>query len=86
MAIITRDRYLAGTHNAVSDDSGQKYKRKDMKLTWDNKLVGADEWEPKQPQLNIRPRTDRPAITNQTRTEDSPTTLLDPPYDPAGGV
>lgn len=80
MGIVRTDRYVAGTHNSVSDDSGQKYKRKDMKLTWDNKLVGADEWYPKQPQLLIRPRADRPAVTDQTRTESAPTNLLDPPF------
>ena len=86
MGIIRRDRYVKGTHNSVSDDSGQKYKRKDMRLTWDNLLVGIDEWYPKQPQLIIRPRPDRPAVTNQTRTEDTPTTMLDPAFDPSGGV
>jgi hypothetical protein len=86
MGIIRRDRYVKGTHNSVSDDSAQKYKRKDMRLTWDNKLVGIDEWEPKQPQLTIRPRPDRPAVTNQTRTEDTPTAMELPAFDPSGGV
>lgn len=78
MGIIRRDYYQKGTHNSVSDDSGQKYKRSDMLLTWDNLLVGKDEYYEKQPQLLIRPRSDRPAITNQTRTENTPTNLLDP--------
>lgn len=67
MFIRGRSKYIKGTHNALSDDSGQKYKRKDMRLTWDNKLVGVDEWEPKQPQLTIRPRPDSPAVRDQTR-------------------
>jgi len=86
MGIITRDYFKKGTHNSVSDDSGQKYKRSDMRLTWDNKLVGVDEYEPKQPQLTIRPRSDRPAVTNQTRTEDTPTAMELPAFDPSGGV
>ena len=86
MGIIRRDRYVKGSHNAISDDSGQKYKRKNMKLTWDNKLVGIDEWYPKHPQLIIRPRRDDPGIKNQTRTEDRNDTLLDPPFNPAGSV
>lgn len=69
MSIIKKDRYIKGTHNAVSDFSGQKYKRKDMRFTWDRKLVGADEWEPKQPQIMIRGRDERIAVSNGTRTQ-----------------
>jgi hypothetical protein len=86
MGMITKDRYVKGTHNAVSDLSGQKYKRCDMRLTWDNLLVGKDEWEPKHPQLILRPRPDRPAITNQTRTQSADPALELSAYDPAGGV
>lgn len=83
MGIIRRDYYKKGDHNAISDDSAQKYKRSDMRLTWDGKLVGKDEWYPKHPQLTIRPIPDRPAITNQTRTQDSPTNLLAPSFNPS---
>lgn len=83
MGIIRRDYYKKGDHNAISDDSAQKYKRSDMRLTWDGKLVGKDEWYPKHPQLTIRPIPDRPAITNQTRTQDSPTNLLVPSFNPS---
>lgn len=86
MGLIRRDRYVKGDHNAISDYSGQKYKRRDMRLTWDNNLVGIDEWEPKQPQLTIRPPVDRPAITNQTRTQNPDETLSVPPFDPTGSV
>lgn len=86
MAIITKDFYKKGSHNSLSDYSGQKYKRSDMRLTWDNKLVGIDEWEAKHPQLTIRPRPDRPAITDQTRVSGQTETLLDPPFDPTGSV
>ena len=86
MGFIRRDRYVKGSHNSISDDSGQKYKRKDMRLTWDNKLVGTDEWYPKQPQLTIRPRPDDPAVKNQTRTQDLNEVLIDPTFNPAGQV
>ena len=86
MGIIRRNFYKPGSHNSVSDDSGQKYKRSDMRLTWDNKLVGKDEWYAKQPQLELRPRQDRPGVRNQTRTESTDFVNLDPPYNPAGGV
>jgi len=83
---IQSDRYVKGTHNAISDDSGQKYKRCDMRMTWDGRLVGKDEWEPKESQLTIRPGSDDPSVKNETRTQNVPTNLLDPPFDPSGGV
>lgn len=86
MAIITRNYYKKGTHNAISDLSGQKYKRSDMRLTWDNKLVGVDEWEEKHPQLIIRPRIDRPAIKDQTRTQGEDAPMTAPTFDPSGAV
>ncbi|MAC51142.1 MAG: hypothetical protein CME31_01215 [Gimesia sp.] len=86
MAIVRVDRYVMGTHNSISDLSGQKYKRKDMRLQWNNLLVGIDEWSPKQPQLTIRARRDSPSIKNQTRTQDQTETLLDPTFNPAGEV
>lgn len=85
MGLIKKDRFILGDYNSVSDYSGQKYKRSDMKLTWDNFLVGKEEWDPKQPQLTIRPRTDRSAITMQTRTQGEDPGLLDPTFDPASG-
>ena len=84
--IIRKDRYVKGTHNAISDLSGQKYKRKDMRLTWDNLLVGIDEWEEKHPQLIIRAHEDRTAVLNQTRTQDRTETLDLPVFDPTGKV
>jgi hypothetical protein len=86
MGIIRRDYYKRGDHNSISDQSGQKYKRGDMKLQWDGLLVGIDEYDPKHPQLTLRPPREDISVKNQTRTEDPPTNLLDPPYDPAGGV
>jgi|APSaa5957512535_1039671.scaffolds.fasta_scaffold343947_2 hypothetical protein len=86
MGIVRRDRYVKGTHNSVSDDSGQKYKRSDMRLTWDNKLVGKDEYYEKQPQLTIRPRPDSPSIKNQTRTQGQTETLEVPSFNPEGQV
>ena len=36
----------------ICDISGFRYRLRDMKMTWDGFLVGPDQWEPKQPQLN----------------------------------
>lgn len=86
MGIIRgRSRYRKGDHNSLSDFSGQKYKRSAMRLTWDGKLVGKNEWEKKETQLIIRPRIDRPAITDQTRTDDQDEVLLDTPFFPGSG-
>jgi len=38
----------------ISDRSGFKYRLNDMKKEWTGMLVGKDEYEPKQPQLNPR--------------------------------
>ena len=42
----------------ISDDSGQKFKRSEMRKTWDNKWVHCSEWEPRQPQDFINARSD----------------------------
>ena len=36
----------------ISDRSGFRYRLKDMRLEWNGFLVGADEYEPKHPQLS----------------------------------
>lgn len=49
----------------ISDRSGFKYRLKDMRLEWNGLLVGKDEWEEKQPQLNpIRATPDPQALRN----------------------
>tara|TARA_R100001015_G_C4586600_1_gene142484 strand:- start:715 stop:1014 length:300 start_codon:yes stop_codon:yes gene_type:complete len=40
---------------AISDRSGFRYKYKDMRKEWNGSLVGKDEFEPKQPQLEPFP-------------------------------
>jgi len=42
------DKYAMG----ISDRSGAAYRMKDMRKEWTGALVGKDEWEAKQPQLN----------------------------------
>ena len=85
MSLIKRDRFVLGDYNCISDYSGQKYKRSGMRLTWDNFLVGKEEWDPKQPQLTIRPHEDRSAVTRQTRTQGDDPALLAPTFDPSVG-
>lgn len=60
-----------GTHNAISDLSGFEYKRFDMLKTWDGLLVGKDEFDPKQPQIDIRPRSDRQSVDDARPEQDN---------------
>jgi hypothetical protein len=61
VGIITRDYYKRGNWNATSDLDGMKRKSGDMCMQWNNLWVGAEEWSPKQPQQDLRPRPDNPA-------------------------
>jgi len=63
VGIIRRDWYKRGAWNAVSDLDGMKRKSSDMKMQWNNLWVGTEEWSPKQPQQEIKPRPDHPART-----------------------
>jgi len=48
-------RYASGKHAlGISDRSGRAYKLKDMVKEWNGLLVGKDEYESKQPQLEPR--------------------------------
>ena len=58
----------------ISDRSGQRYKLRNMKREWNNLLVGRDEWEKKQPQLEPRrvhadPQALRDARPDRTEKE-----------------
>jgi len=57
-----KNRLILGDYNVISDRSGQKLKRSQCKFTWDGLLVGIDEWEPKQPQLDIKGRDEQIAV------------------------
>jgi hypothetical protein len=72
MARYASDEYALG----ISDRSGVAYRMKDMRKEWTGMLVGSDEWESKQPQLdtpkfiadpqalrNARPDRTEPAVT-----------------------
>ena len=50
MSKFSTGKYALG----ISDRSGFVYRLNDMKLEWTGSLVGADEWEKKQPQLDPR--------------------------------
>ncbi len=58
----SKNRFISGDYNVISDRSGQKLKRSKCRFTWDGLLVGKDEWEPKQPQLDIKGRDEQIAV------------------------
>ena len=58
---------FASNKNAygICDITGFRYKLKEMKMTWDGKLVGPDQYDAKHPQLDRRPiALDAQAIKN----------------------
>ena len=75
-----RNRFVPGDHNVISDISGQKFKRSEMRFNWKGQLVHtATEFEEKHPQIDIRGRTEHIAIINGTRTQSEDPPLLNPP-------
>ena len=49
----------------ISDRSGFRYRLRDMRKEWNGLLVGKDEWEAKQPQLEpLRATPDPQALRN----------------------
>lgn len=75
-----RNRFISGDHNVISDISGQKFKRSEMRFNWKGQLVhAATEWEPKHPQIDIRGRKEQIAVTDGTRTQGDDPGLLNPP-------
>jgi hypothetical protein len=73
-------RYASGKHAlGISDRSGRAYKITNMMLEWNGSLVGSDEYESKQPQLQPRRvRADPQAlrISRPARTEPAVEVLL----------
>ena len=73
-------RYASGKHAlGISDRSGRAYKLTNMILEWNGYLVGRDEYESKQPQLQPRRvRADPQAlrISRPARTEPAVEVLL----------
>jgi len=72
-----RNFYRKGDNNVISDDSGQKFKRSQMRKNWKNQIVAMDEWEPKHPQLTIKPRAEKIAVRDaRTQGEDAPVAIV----------
>ena len=75
MARFASAKYSKG----ISDRSGFAYRKRDMRKEWTGMLVGKDEWEAKQPQLNpVKAPAEPQAIRDPRpdRTEPAVTVLL----------
>jgi hypothetical protein len=76
MARYASNKYAMG----ISDRSGFAYRLRDMRKEWTGMLVGKDEWEAKQPQLEVvRTPADPQALRDPRpdRTEPAVTVLLE---------
>jgi hypothetical protein len=54
--------FVLGDWNIVSDVTGLVFKASETTETWDNLRVERAQFDPKQPQLEIRARQDKPAV------------------------
>ena len=55
----------------ICDITGFRYKLRDMKFTWDGLLVGPDQWSPKHPQLDPKPKPVDPEALKNARPDTS---------------
>jgi hypothetical protein len=53
------DKYQHGTHNAICDTCGFKYKASQLRMTWDGFFVCDPCWEPRHPQDFVRGKVDK---------------------------
>ena len=67
-------KFASGKNSyAISDRSGFRYQYKLMKKEWNGLLVGKDEWEAKQPQLEpLRATPDPQALRNPRPEQNIP--------------
>ena len=66
---------FASNKNAygICDITGFRYKRKDMKKTWDGLIVGPDQWDAKHPQLQPSAPPSEPEAIKDARPDPNDT-------------
>jgi|TARA_R110002124_G_scaffold60910_1_gene166959 hypothetical protein len=66
---------FASNKNAygICDITGFRYKRKDMKKTWDGLIVGPDQWDAKHPQLQPSAPPSEPEAIKDARPDTNDT-------------
>jgi len=55
----------------ICDITGFRYRLREMKWTWDGLLVGPDQWSPKSPQLDPKPKAADPEALKNARPDTS---------------
>ena len=55
----------------ICDITGFRYRRREMKKTWDGLIVGPDQWSPKHPQLDPKPTPVDPEAIKEARPDSS---------------
>ena len=55
----------------ICDITGFRYRRREMKKTWDGLIVGPDQWSPKHPQLDPKPTPVDPEAIKEARADSS---------------
>lgn len=66
-----KNYYAHGDHLAICDVCGFKFKGSQLRLRWDNAMVCAKDWEPRQPQDLLRPgRVSRPLKNPRPEPDD----------------
>ena len=53
----------------ICDITGFRYRRREMKKTWDGLIVGPDQWSPKHPQLDPKPTPVDPEAIKEARPD-----------------
>jgi hypothetical protein len=87
MIALKRNKYTAGDHLVISDDSGQKFLRSECVIDWRGRMVHKQtEFSEKHPQLTIRGRKEHVAVTDGTRTQAEDLPLSDSSFNPSGSV
>ena len=68
-----------GEHNVICDISGRKVRSDKVMKTWENLIVSREDYDPKHPQLTLRAREERIAVTpTRDRPADKFVTEVDP--------
>jgi len=78
---MDKKTYIAGEHNFICDICGFKYKSRDKRITWDNKVVCKYDYEPRHPQDFVRSRYDDQNVTD-ARPEPEKEYLCEGVYEP----
>jgi len=68
-----------GTHNIIDDIDGFKIRSDKARKDWKGLVMSNGNWSPKQPQLNLRGRSEDTSVTpTRTRPADKFVTQVDP--------